>query len=62
MRKLLSLLAPALLALGITANAYNCPTDLYFYVSQATSSTAFTKDHTVFTYTVRTSTDGAPTP
>lgn len=52
MKKLFSLLAFIMLTLGITANAYNCPTDVYFYVSQATSSTVFAKDHTVFTYTV----------
>lgn len=50
MKKLLSILL-VMFAVGFSAKAYNCPENLYFYESQA-SSTAFTKNQTVFTYTV----------
>lgn len=55
MKKLLSFLTLLIVALGFTAKAYNCPENLYFYVSDATS-TAFDKNQTVFTYTVDAST------
>lgn len=51
MKKLFSALT-LLMAAGVAAQAYNCPANLYFYVSEATSSTAFEKNQTVFTYTV----------
>lgn len=52
MKKLSTFLMLLIVALGFTAKAYNCPENLYFYVSNATSSTAFEKNQTVFTYTV----------
>ncbi|MCM1336859.1 MAG: Ig-like domain-containing protein [Candidatus Amulumruptor caecigallinarius] len=52
MRKILSAVTLLLASAGFSAQAYNCPAKLYFYVSEATSSTAFEKNQTVFTYTV----------
>lgn len=52
MKKILSFLTLLTIVAGFTAKAYNCPENLYFYVSEATSSTAFDKAQTVFTYTV----------
>lgn len=56
MKKLLSVLTLLTIALGFSMKAYNCPENLYFYVSQG-ESTAFTKNQTVFTYTVDASED-----
>lgn len=52
MKKFLTILVLWMFMLGFSAKAYNCPENLYFYVSGATSSTPFTKNQTVFTYTV----------
>lgn len=51
MRKLLSIVTLLIVALGFSAKAYDCPENLYFYVSNG-ASTAFEKSGTVFTYTV----------
>lgn len=51
MKRLLSLVLMVMFAAGFTTHAYNCPTNLYFYESEK-SSTEFTKNQTVFTYTV----------
>lgn len=52
MKKLLSILTVLAIALGFSVKAYNCPENLYFYISDATTSTPFTKSQTVFTHTV----------
>lgn len=52
MKKILSFLTLLTVVAGFSAKAYNCPENLYFYVSEATTSTAFTKAQNVFTYTV----------
>lgn len=52
MRKMFTAMTLLLASAGITARAYNCPAKVYFYVSEATSSTAFERNQTVFTYTV----------
>lgn len=51
MRKLLSAVTMLLASLGFTAQAYDCPDNVYFYVSNG-ASTAFDKDGTTFTYSV----------
>jgi len=51
MKKLLSALILLAAATGFSAQAYECPENLYFYESNA-SSTVFAKNQTVFTYTV----------
>lgn len=52
MKKIFSLLTLLAMVLGFSAKAYDCPENLYFYVSEATTSTAFTKTGNVFQYTV----------
>lgn len=52
MKKITSALMLMILVFAFSAKAYNCPDNLYFYVSNATSSTAFDKSGSTFTYTV----------
>lgn len=51
MKKVLSFVTLLIFALGFSAKAYNCPENLYFYVSNG-ASTAFAKSGNTFTYTI----------